>query len=131
MQQFGQESVIRKPKFEIFLAIKLTWCTSFGSEMAWDSTGQEGVYGWSRYFGNNITAINALNSVIAYQPLIPHWGYNGNARRYWCEYFYDGGKVFNANLGIMYMEANYNVLSAKFITTAVDSMLFLWSQSMN
>src|ERR1700733_13058462 len=99
--------------------------------MAWDSTGQEGVYGWSRYFGNNITAINALNSIIAYQPLIPHWGYNGNARRYWCGYFYDGGKVFNANLGTMYMEANYNVLSAKFITTAVDSMLFLWYRNMN
>ncbi len=51
--------------------------------MAWDSTGQEGVYGWSKYFGNNVTAENALNSIIAYQPLIAHWGYNGNARRYW------------------------------------------------
>ncbi|KAF8167585.1 hypothetical protein B0H34DRAFT_23059 [Crassisporium funariophilum] len=55
----------------------------FGSEMAWDSTGQEGVYAWSKYFGNNDTAINALNSILAYQPLVAHWGYNGNARRYW------------------------------------------------
>lgn len=51
--------------------------------MAWDSTGQEGVYAWSKHFNNSATATNALNSIIAYQPLIPHWGYNGNARRYW------------------------------------------------
>ncbi|KAF7358696.1 hypothetical protein MSAN_01208600 [Mycena sanguinolenta] len=55
----------------------------FGSEMAWDSTGQEGVYMWSIFFNDTTTAANALNSIIAYQPLIPHWGYNGNARRYW------------------------------------------------
>lgn len=55
----------------------------FGSEMAWDSTGQEGVYAWSKYFGNTATATNTLNSILAYQPGVPHWGYNGNARRYW------------------------------------------------
>ncbi|PPQ73464.1 hypothetical protein CVT24_007555 [Panaeolus cyanescens] len=63
----------------------------FGSEMAWDSTGQEGVYAWSKYFGNNATAINSLNSILAYQPLIPHWGYNGNARRYWQIHHYGSG----------------------------------------
>lgn len=56
---------------------------SFGSEMAWDSTGQEGVYAWSKYFNDSTTAINTLNSILAYQPTVPHWGYNGNARRYW------------------------------------------------
>jgi hypothetical protein len=56
---------------------------SFGSEMAWDSTGQEGVYAWAQYFNDKTTAQNVINSIIAYQPLIPHWGYNGNARRYW------------------------------------------------
>ena len=25
----------------------------------------------------------SLNSILGYMPLIPHWGYNGNARRYW------------------------------------------------
>ncbi len=55
----------------------------FGSEMAWDSTGQEGVYAWSKYFNDTTTATNVINSIIAYQPTIPHWGYNGNARRYW------------------------------------------------
>lgn len=62
------------------------WSTQrypFGSEMAWDSTGQEGVYSWSRYFNDATTSTNTLNSILAYQPLIPHWGYNGNARRYW------------------------------------------------
>ena len=56
---------------------------SFGSEMAWDSTGQEGVYVWSKYFNDTTTAQNVINSIIAYQPTVAHWGYNGNARRYW------------------------------------------------
>lgn len=51
--------------------------------MAWDSTGQEGIYAWATYFNDSTTALNALNSIIAYQPVIAHWGYNGNARRYW------------------------------------------------
>lgn len=55
----------------------------FGSEMAWDSTGQEEVYNWSKYFGHDDKAAVSLNSIVGYMPLIPHWGYNGNARRYW------------------------------------------------
>lgn len=55
----------------------------FGSEMAWDSTGQEEVYDWCKYFGYADKAQESLNSIIGYTPTIPHWGYNGNARRYW------------------------------------------------
>ncbi|HKP67944.1 MAG TPA: DUF5695 domain-containing protein, partial [Pyrinomonadaceae bacterium] len=55
----------------------------FGSEMAWDSTGQEEVYAWCKYFGYDDKAAVSLNSIIGYMPSIPHWGYNGNARRYW------------------------------------------------
>ncbi len=55
----------------------------FGSEMAWDSTGQEEVYGWCKFFGHEEKAQVTLNSILAYDPAIPHWGYNGNARRYW------------------------------------------------
>lgn len=55
----------------------------FGSEMAWDSTGQEEVYDWCRYFGYDDKAAVSLASIVGYMPLIPHWGYNGNARRYW------------------------------------------------
>lgn len=63
----------------------------FGSEQAWDSTGQEGVYAWSRYFGDNATMTKALNSIRGYMPTVPHWGYNGNARRYWD--FTTAGKI--------------------------------------
>ncbi|KII94313.1 hypothetical protein PLICRDRAFT_50293 [Plicaturopsis crispa FD-325 SS-3] len=63
----------------------------FGSEMAWDSTGQEGVYAWATYFNDTTTATNVINSILAYQPSIPHWGYNGNARRYWDNVY--GGKL--------------------------------------
>jgi len=55
----------------------------FGSEMPWDSTGQEEVYGWSRYFGYDEKAQVTLNAILAYMPTVPHWGYNGSARRYW------------------------------------------------
>jgi hypothetical protein len=55
----------------------------FGSEMPWDSTGQEEVYGWSRYFGYDDKAEVTLNAILGYMPTLPHWGYNGSARRYW------------------------------------------------
>ncbi|MEE4117052.1 MAG: DUF5695 domain-containing protein [Marinilabiliaceae bacterium] len=55
----------------------------FGSEMPWDSTGQEEVYMWSKYFGNDEKATVTLNAILAYMPAVPHWGYNGSARRYW------------------------------------------------
>ena len=55
----------------------------FGSEMPWDSTGQEEVYIWSKYFGYEEKADVTLNAILAYMPAVPHWGYNGSARRYW------------------------------------------------
>jgi len=55
----------------------------FGSEMPWDSTGQEEVYAWTKYFGYEDKADVTLNAILAYDPTIPHWGYNGSARRYW------------------------------------------------
>jgi hypothetical protein len=55
----------------------------FGSEMAWDSTGQEEVYAWCKYFGYDDKAMVTLNAILGYMPTVPHWGYNGNARRYW------------------------------------------------
>jgi hypothetical protein len=59
----------------------------FGSEMAWDSTGQEEIYGVTKYFGANDKAQITLDSVLGFMPSIPHWGYNGNARRFW-DFFY-------------------------------------------
>lgn len=62
------------------------WSTTtdpFGSEMAWDSTGQEGVYYWSKYFGHDSVAEKTLGTVLGFQPAVAHWGWNGNARRYW------------------------------------------------
>ncbi|KAJ7762308.1 hypothetical protein DFH07DRAFT_813874 [Mycena maculata] len=87
------------------------WSTErypFGSEMAWDSTGQEGVYMWSKYFNDTTTATNALNSIIAYQPLIPHWGYNGNARRYWDNIY--AGKLMRIERQIHHYGSGLNAL---------------------
>jgi hypothetical protein len=55
----------------------------FGSEMPWDSTGQEEVYAWMKYFGHQGKAEVTLDAILGYDPTIPHWGYNGSARRYW------------------------------------------------
>ncbi len=55
----------------------------YGSEMPWDSTGQEEVYAWTKYFGYKDKAEVTLNAILGYDPAIPHWGYDGSARRYW------------------------------------------------
>ena len=64
----------------------------FGSEMAWDSTGQEEVYAWTKYFGHNDKAQVCIDAILGYMPTVPHWGYNGCARRYW-DFKYGGAKV--------------------------------------
>jgi hypothetical protein len=61
----------------------------FGSEMAWDSTGQEEIFAWTNYFGYLDKASVSLSSILGYMPTLPHWGYNGNARRYW-DFIYGG-----------------------------------------
>ena len=63
----------------------------FGSEMPWDSTGQEEVYTWSDYFGYEDQAQTTINAILGYMPTLPNWGYNGSARRYW-DFLY-GGKL--------------------------------------
>jgi hypothetical protein len=70
------------------------WSTKkypFGSEMPWDSTGQEEVYAWMHYFGYEPQAQTTIDAILGYDPAIPSWGYNGSARRYWDFIF--GGKV--------------------------------------
>ena len=61
----------------------------FGSEMPWDSTGQEEVYVLTKYFGDDAKAEQTVNAVLGYDPAIPSWGYNGSARRYW-DFLYGG-----------------------------------------
>ncbi|SEN33957.1 hypothetical protein SAMN05428959_1011254 [Duganella sp. CF517] len=63
----------------------------FGSEMAWDSTGQAEVYAWMRHFGYAKQADITREVILGYDPAMPSWGYNGNARRYW-DFLY-GGKT--------------------------------------
>ena len=61
----------------------------FGSEMPWDSTGQEEVYAWTKYFGYQAKADSTLDAILGYDPTLPSWGYNGSARRYW-DFIYGG-----------------------------------------
>ena len=61
----------------------------YGSEMAWDSTGQPEIHAWLRHFGYETEATATREVILGYDPTVPHWGYNGNARRYW-DFLYAG-----------------------------------------
>jgi hypothetical protein len=61
----------------------------FASEMPWDSTGQEEVYTWTKYFGFTAKAQTSIDAILGYDPTIPNWGYDGSARRYW-DFLYAG-----------------------------------------
>jgi hypothetical protein len=80
----------------------------FGSEMAWDSTGQEEVYLWARHFALPDLAAVTLDAVLAYTPTVPHWGYNGNARRYW-DFLY-AGKIRRVERQIHHYGSGLNAL---------------------
>ncbi len=80
----------------------------FGSEMPWDSTGQEEVYMWSDYFGFDQKAVVTLRAILAYMPAIPHWAYNGNARRYW-DFLY-GGKLSRIERQIHHYGSGLNAI---------------------
>ncbi|KAF9067275.1 hypothetical protein BDP27DRAFT_1383948 [Rhodocollybia butyracea] len=102
------------------------WTTErfpFGSEMAWDSTGQEGVYIWSTFFNDTTTALNAVNSIIAYQPVVAHWGYNGNARRYWDNIY--AGKLMRYERQIHHYGSGLNAipLLGSFVSDPTDYYL--------
>jgi hypothetical protein len=80
----------------------------FGSEMAWDSTGQEEVYAWTKYFGDPGKAEVTLNAILGYMPTVPHWGYNGNARRYW-DFLY-AGKISRIERQIHHYGSSLNAI---------------------
>ena len=80
----------------------------FGSEMPWDSTGQEEVFMWSDYFGYQQKANVTLNAILAYMPVMPHWAYNGNARRYW-DFLY-GGKLSRVERQIHHYGSGLNAI---------------------
>ncbi|KAM0544331.1 hypothetical protein ACHAPJ_011867 [Fusarium lateritium] len=95
----------------------------FGSEMAWDSTGQEGVYYWTKYFKFEDSVTKTINSVLGYMPNVPHWGWNGNARRYW-DFIY-GGKLKRIERQIHHYGSGLNsqVLLGAFRDDPSDSYL--------
>ncbi|KAJ5158734.1 uncharacterized protein N7500_008385 [Penicillium coprophilum] len=76
--------------------------------MAWDSTGQEGIYYWSNYFKLANTATKTINSILGYMPTVPHWGWNGNAQRYW-DFIY-GGKLQRIERMIHHYGSSLNAL---------------------
>ncbi|ROW10376.1 hypothetical protein VMCG_02043 [Cytospora schulzeri] len=95
----------------------------FGSEMAWDSTGQEGVYYWSKYFGYDSIADKTLGTVLGFQPTVAHWGWNGNARRYWDNIY--GGKLQRVERQLHHYGSGLNALVAlsAFRSTPNDTYL--------
>lgn len=80
----------------------------FGSEMPWDSTGQEEVYAWTHHFGFNQKARLTLHAILGFDPSIPSWGYNGSATHYW-DFLYAGG-VQRLEYQIMHYGAGLNAI---------------------
>lgn len=80
----------------------------YNSETAWDSVGEEGVYLWSKYFNDTALVEETLRHIRGYMPTIAHWGYNGNARRYWD--FSPAGKFQRIERMIHHYASNLNAL---------------------
>ena len=55
----------------------------YGSEFAWDSTGQEEISAWLLRFGLTAKARQTADAITAYVSLSSHWAYCGSARRWW------------------------------------------------
>ncbi|VUC34743.1 unnamed protein product [Clonostachys rosea] len=95
----------------------------FGSEAPWDSTGQEGVYYWASHFGLKDLAEKAVNSVLGFTPNVPHWGWNGNAHRYWD--FSIAGKIQTIERQIHHYASSLNslVLLSAYRENSTDTYL--------
>ena len=52
----------------------------YGSEFAFDTTGQEEVVVWNMHYGNLAAAQATVDHVLSYMRSIPNWAYNGGAR---------------------------------------------------
>ncbi|KAF5646182.1 glycoside hydrolase family 43 [Fusarium sp. NRRL 52700] len=95
----------------------------YGSEQSWDSTAQEGVYYWTKHFGFNESAQKTIDSVLGYTPNVPHWGWNGNARRYW-DFIYAGKlERFERQIHHYGSGLNSQVLLSAFRDDSSDSYL--------
>lgn len=61
-----------------------------------------------RYFNDTASADKTIGSIIAYMPTVAHWGWNGNARRYW-DFIY-GGKLQRLERQIHHYGSGLNAL---------------------
>ena len=86
----------------------------YGSEFAFDTTGQEEVVIWNIYYGNETAAKNVVDHVLSYMRSSPTWAYNGGTRSWG-----DGGnngkylptfQTGNSNRGNMHYRAGLNMI---------------------
>ena len=59
------------------------WSTAlwpYGSEFAYDTTGQEEVFIWLTHYGYSDAANRTLEAVLAYMRALPNWAWHGGAR---------------------------------------------------
>jgi hypothetical protein len=60
------------------------------------------------YFGMDETVDKTIQTILGYMPTVPHWGYNGNARRYWD--FTDSGNLTRYERQIHHYGSTLNAL---------------------
>lgn len=61
-----------------------------------------------RYFGNTALVNETLAAIRGYMPTVPHWGWNGCARRYW-DFLY-GGSIARIERMIHHYGSGLNAL---------------------
>ena len=52
----------------------------YGSEFAFDTTGQEEVVVWNLHYNDTVAAKATVDHILSYMRSIPSWAYNGGAR---------------------------------------------------
>ena len=68
----------------------------FGSEMPWDSTGQEEIFLSAQAFHDYALSNSSLSAVLAYAHAVPNWAYHGSARRFW-DFWINGKPNYTQN----------------------------------
>lgn len=78
-EEFQQMKRLQQQRLAIWVSLP----APYGSEMPWDSTGQEEIWSNANYFNDTRLQHASLAAILAYTHLMPHWAYHGSSRRYW------------------------------------------------
>jgi len=83
LEGFQKESKFMQSQQEARVEVWSKLSFPFGSEMPWDSTGQEEIWLSAQAMGSYALSNASLSAILAYTHQIPNWAYHGSSRRFW------------------------------------------------